>query len=140
MEQHVMMVEQEIRIKAYEIDAMGVVSNIQYVKWFEDLRHAFLDVYYPYDEMLKEQISPVLMNTDIYYRIPLTIHDKPRGHCRLARIRRMKWEMEFEISSPAGMHCTGKQIGGFYDIEAGKPVPIPERLRDTYEREMAELA
>ncbi len=41
-----------IQVKAYEIDAMGVVSNIVYVKWLEDARHEFLAKYYPYDEMI----------------------------------------------------------------------------------------
>ncbi len=130
-----MSVEREIRIKAYEIDAMGVVSNIVYVKWFEDMRHDFLDAYYPYDEMMKLNFSPILMNTDIHYRIPLTIHDKPRGFCWVRKMGRVKWEFEFEIGSDKGIHCTGTQIGGFYDIDAGRPVPIPERLQEIYREE-----
>lgn len=38
--------EQEFRIRAHEIDAMGVESNMEYLKWFEDIRHVFLDLYY----------------------------------------------------------------------------------------------
>ena len=68
-------VEKGIQIKSYEIDAMGIVSNITYVKWFEDIRHDFLNVYYPYDEMMKTGISPMLMKTEVEYKLPLTIQD-----------------------------------------------------------------
>ena len=30
--------EKEITINAYDIDARGIVSNIVYIRWFEDLR------------------------------------------------------------------------------------------------------
>ena len=134
-----MAVEREIRIKAYEIDAMGVVSNIEYVKWFEDIRHDFLDRYYPYDEMMKRHLSPVLINTDIRYRIPLTIHDRPVGRCWVTKMGRAKWEIRFEIGSEAGVHCTGVQTGGFYDVAARKPAPIPDRLREAFGREAAAI-
>jgi acyl-CoA thioester hydrolase len=42
-----MLVELEIKIKAYDIDVMGIVSNIVYVRWFEDLRTLFLIHFYP---------------------------------------------------------------------------------------------
>jgi acyl-CoA thioester hydrolase len=47
-----MQISLDIYIKAYEIDAMGIVSNIVYVKWFEDMRHIFLDQFYTYKEMM----------------------------------------------------------------------------------------
>ena len=134
-ENRIMLVEQDIRIKAYEIDAMGVVSNIEYVKYFEDLRHVFLDEFYPYDQMMKSHISPVLMNTDIHYKIPLTIHDKPRGRCWVTKMKMAKWELAFEIESTAGMHCVGTQKGGFFDVQEKKPIRCPESLLERYRRE-----
>ena len=29
--------EREIEVNNYDIDAMGIVSNIVYIRWFEDL-------------------------------------------------------------------------------------------------------
>ncbi len=34
--------EKEIEVNGYDIDAMGVVSNIVYIRWFEILRTAFI--------------------------------------------------------------------------------------------------
>lgn len=130
-----MCVEHEIRIRAYEIDVIGVVSNIEYVKYAEDLRHEFLDRYYPFDEMMRSHLSPVLLNTDIHYKIPLTIHDRPVGRCWVARMTVAKWEIGFEIVSEAGMHCFGTQKGGFFDTQQRKPVRCPRRLLDRFEDE-----
>lgn len=132
MENRLMLVEQEIRIKAYEIDAMGVVSNIEYVKYFEDLRHVFLDHYYPFDEMMESHISPVLMNTDIHYHRPLTIHSKPVGRCWVTKMKQAKWELRFEIESEEGLHCEGIQKGGFFDVQARRPIRCPAKLLDQY--------
>lgn len=80
--------ETEIEVNGYDIDAMGIVSNIVYVRWFEDLRTIFVNKHLIPSEMLKQNISPILMHTEIDYKIPLTIHDKPVGKCWLTKISR----------------------------------------------------
>ena len=115
-----MLIEKEIDIKAYEIDAMGIVSNIVYIKWFEDLRHAFLDKYSPYEDMIKDGKSPILMKTEANYKTPLTIYDKPTGRVWTSKMGKTKWEMSFEIASGDTIHCLGTQIGCYYDIEKKK--------------------
>ena len=79
MKERLLLVGQEIRIKAGETDAMGVVSDIGYATYFEHLRHVFPDRYYPLAEMMPNSISPVLMNTGIRNHRPLTIHSRPVG-------------------------------------------------------------
>ena len=74
--QLVMKTSMPISIKAYEIDAMGVVSNIVYVKWLEDARHVFLEKYFSYDKMIETGISPVMMKNEITYKKPLRITEQ----------------------------------------------------------------
>lgn len=38
-----LVVEKEIEVNGYDIDVMGVVSNIVYIRWFEDLRIVFIN-------------------------------------------------------------------------------------------------
>ena len=123
-----MLIEELLHIKAYEVDAMGIVSNIVYVKWFEDLRHVFLERFYPYTTMMKEGISPMLMKTEVAYRIPLTLFDKPAGRLWVAQMGSSKWEMEFEIATGDQIHCTGKQTGCMYDLNKKGPGRIPQQL------------
>jgi len=131
-----MLIENDIYIKAYEIDSMGIVSNIVYIKWFEDLRHLFLAKYYPYKEMMKEMKSPMLMKTEVEYKKPLTIMDSPVGKLWIGKFGRTKWEMNFEISVGDVIHCTGKQTGCFYDIANNTPTSFPDWFLKIYDKEM----
>jgi len=40
-----MLIQKPLKINGYDIDVMGIVSNIVYIRWFEDLRFEFLDRY-----------------------------------------------------------------------------------------------
>ena len=127
-----MQVEMSINIKAYDIDAMGIVSNIVYIRWFEDLRHLFLDKYYPYDVMMGDGISPILMKTEVSYKSPLIISDHPTAICKIVNLGNSKWEMEFVVKSKDTIHCTGKQLGCFYNLKTRKTSPVPSILREAY--------
>ena len=81
MPERILIAEKQIMINAYDIDAMGIVSNIVYVRWFEDLRMVFLNEHYPFAEMMAKKISPILMKTEAEYKAPLTIFDQPVGRC-----------------------------------------------------------
>lgn len=109
--------EREIEVNNYDIDAMGIVSNIVYIRWFEDLRKIFINEYMTFSEMMKQHISPILMKTEIEYKVPITIHDKPVGRCWFVKGGRMKWVFQFEITSGDKVQCIGQQTGGFLDLE-----------------------
>ncbi len=107
--------EKEIEVNGYDIDAMGVVSNIVYIRWFEDLRTAFINQHMNYSTMINQGISPILMKTEAEYKVPVTIHDKPVGRIYLVKASKMKWVFQFEIVSAHCVHCIGTQTGGFTD-------------------------
>lgn len=127
-----MEIEMPIKINAYDIDVMGIVSNIVYVRWFEDLRLEFLAKYYPYDEIVRSGKSPMLIKTEAEYKAPLTIYDKPVGKCWMSSVGRLKWEMEYEILTENQVHCKGKQLGCFFDLNAKKAVRIPKEIAEPY--------
>ena len=56
-----LVVDTEIEVNGYDIDAMGIVSNIVFIRWFEDLRTIFINQYMNYSEMISKGISPILM-------------------------------------------------------------------------------
>jgi len=134
-----MLIEKEIEIRAYDIDVIGFVSNIVYVRWFEDLRHRFLDIYYPFKNMIESNKSPILTKTEIEYKTPLTIYDNPLGRCWMSNIGKSRWEMSFEILSGEIIHCCGKQYGCFFDIERKKPIKLPESLIEQYKKESSKI-
>lgn len=130
-----MIIESKIDIRAYEIDSMGIVSNIVYIKWFEDLRHVFLDKYYPYQEMMRERKSIMLTRTEVDYKKPLTILDNPIGKLWVSKLGHTKWEMNIEISIGDIVHCQGKQIGCFFDIEKNKITSFPDWFVEIFQKE-----
>lgn len=135
-----LLLERNIKIKGYDIDIMGIVNNIVYVRWFEDLRHDFLDMYWPYADMLAQNQSPILAKLEIEYKYPLTIHDHPVGRIWVSYLSRAKWEMGFEIIAENKLNCYGKQSGYIYDLIRKKPVAIPDHLKDKYDASLAALS
>ena len=48
MTERILVAERELEVNGYDIDAMGIVSNIVYVRWFEDLRTDFINQHIKY--------------------------------------------------------------------------------------------
>lgn len=131
-----MLVQERIKVRGYDIDVMGIVSNTVYVKYFEDLRHSFLDRYMPYEEMFALGISPMLLRTEINYHAPLTIQDAPLGEVWVTHMGRTKWIMAFRISSGDTLHCTGSQTGCAFDLKLRRPCAFPGKLLEAYKTEV----
>ena len=66
-------VQVPLRVKPYDIDVVGVVSNIVYVRWMEDLRLAMLDAYLPLDEQMADGIVPAILKVEIEYKRAIQI-------------------------------------------------------------------
>lgn len=126
------MVEMNFRPGMYDIDAMGIVSNITYVRWLEDLRLRFLDEYIPWERLDELGMGPVLAGTDIHYHKPLRLKDRARGLMNLLDMGRSSWELEFEFrrDSDGETVSTATQSGVFVDRETTRPRPLPEDLRN----------
>ena len=72
------------------------------------------------------------MHTEVDYKLPLTLYDRPTGHGWVTRIEKMRWEFNFEIVSGAGLHATGIQSGSFWDLNRKRPTFVPEQLHKAY--------
>src|ERR1700740_1795075 len=82
--------EQPLPMRTYDIDFAGIVSNIVFIRWLEDLRLCLLDQAYPLLRALAEDIAPILLSTRIDYRRPVTIADPVVGRMRVAGLRRVR--------------------------------------------------
>jgi len=79
--------EQPLPIRTYDIDFAGIVSNIVFIRWLEDLRLALLDQAYPLIRALAEDVAPILLATRINYRRPVTIAEQQGLFMRLSTLR-----------------------------------------------------
>lgn len=135
-----LLVEKPIQIHGYDIDVMGIVSNLVYPRWFEELRTRFLELYWPLDGMLRQQLCPSIVTTHVEYKAPLTIFDKPLGRLWVTEIGKVRWRVAFEIVTEQTVHCTGYQDGIILDLEKRKPSRLPKHIVDRYEEDRQRLA
>jgi acyl-CoA thioester hydrolase len=125
-----MKIELALPIRTYDIDFAGIVSNIVYVRWLEDLRLTMLAQHFqPLPEILLTGIAPVLIKTDISYKQQLTIHDRAIGKMWIEEMGSLRCTLAAEIISgdheSSGLVAQAKQIVIFIDLSTRRPVRIP---------------
>ncbi|MBD2529811.1 acyl-CoA thioesterase [Nostoc flagelliforme FACHB-838] len=122
----------EIPVRTYDIDFMGIVSNIVYIRWLEDLRLKFLDEHWQLNQQIEQGYAPVLAGTEIEYKRPIKIIDKVIGRLWLGNIGRLKWTVQAEILSNNKLAAVANQKGGFVSLQNNRLIPIPEELQKKY--------
>jgi acyl-CoA thioester hydrolase len=130
--QRLLSAELVITVQPYDIDFAGIVSNIVYVRWLEDLRVQLLANSLPLKPLVKQGIAPILTSTQIDYRRSIKFFDHVVGHVWVKEFRRLKWTLEMEILANETLVTTATQIGVFIDLQTGRPVPIPADLAQQY--------
>ena len=127
-----LLVEIPFRVQTYDVDFAGVMSNIVYIRWLEDLRVKVLDEYLPLDALLAQGISPLLARTEINYRRPLRLDDRPIGRMWVSKIGRASSVLSAEFSLDGVIVADARQVGTFITLATGRPIPLPRALRDQY--------
>ncbi|MEH1902986.1 MAG: thioesterase family protein [Nostoc sp.] len=121
-----------IPVRTYDIDFMGIVSNIVYVRWLEDLRLKFLDEHCQLNQQIEQGYTPILAGTEIEYKRPIKIIDQVIGRLWLSNLGRLKWTVQAEILSNNELAAVARQKGAFISLHNGRPVKIPEELQKKY--------
>ena len=123
----------EFAIRPYDVDVVGIVSNIVYVRWLEDLRMELLRGHFPMRDMLARDLMPVLVRTEIDYRHSLRFQDGCTGVMRLAEAGRTSTVMRAIFSDREGrVAAEATQVGLFVDTRTGRPVPLPPEVRAAF--------
>ena len=125
-------VERELPVRTYDIDFAGIVSNIVYVRWLEDLRLAMMDEAYPIARALAEDVAPILLETRIAYERPVTIHDALKGRMWVTEMGRVKWHLAAEFIVGDVVHARAEQVGLFIRLSTRRPIAPPLPLRQRF--------
>jgi acyl-CoA thioester hydrolase len=121
-----------IPVRSYDIDFAGIVSNIVYIRWLEDLRLEMLSQYYPLEEQIQDGFAPVLLQTKIDYKQALKMGDQPVGRLWIESLESLRWNVSAEISVDGKVSASGQQTGIFINLQNNKPIRIPTRLQQQY--------
>jgi acyl-CoA thioester hydrolase len=124
-------IRHEFRVMTYDIDFAGIVSNISYIRWLEDLRNLFAEQALSLGDALRRGIVPALMRTEIDYLAPVRFPDIVTGQMWLAEHGRSKWDLaaEFESQGTGQLVARARQTGVFVSLETLRPVRLPEEYR-----------
>lgn len=124
-------IQHSFPVMTYDVDFAGVVSNITYIRWLEDLRNYFAEQVLSIGEAYKRGIAPALIRTEIDYIAPVRFPDVVEGRMWLAETGQPKWILEAEFMSRAGGMVTAraKQIGVFVSTTTLRPVKLPQEFR-----------
>jgi acyl-CoA thioester hydrolase len=120
-------------VQTYDIDFAGVVSNIVYIRWLEDLRLRILEEHYPLERFLQAGVAPTLIETHIRYIRAITIHDRPVGRMWINGLRKLKFGFEAEITVNGELHAKAEQVGCLIRMSDSTPVVMPDELIRGYE-------
>ncbi|WP_089726479.1 acyl-CoA thioesterase [Candidatus Thiosymbion oneisti] len=123
--------------RTYDIDFAGVVSNIVYVRWLEDLRLEMLRRFLPLPELMERGLAPTILSTTIEYKYPVRLFDPIRGAMWLTDLGRSSWELtaRFTHQTNGKVAAEAVQKGLLLDIGKGRPGKIPDALRERYRQE-----
>jgi acyl-CoA thioester hydrolase len=121
--------------KTYDIDFSGIVSNIVYIRWLEDLRLIWLQTHFrPLNALLEDGICPVILQTRVDYKRALLISDKPSGRMWVTGYTRFKWILSAEISARGRTRAIAEQTGGFLNLDTKQAVPVPDDLYSKFSK------
>lgn len=134
-EQKALEVEILFPVKTYDIDFGGVVSNLVYLRWLEDLRLQIMQTYCPLENQLAIGVGPVLLSTHIEYRKSIKFGENAIGKMWVTNMTKLKWNVKAEILVGDKIAAKGEQLGIFVKFPSGSPTTIPEQLYQEYIRE-----
>ena len=121
----------------YELDAMGIVHHSNYIRWFEEVRVAYMtDRGYPYSRMESEGVMIPVLAVDCKYKIPVKFGQTViiRGKIDLFDGLRLNVSYEITDKETGKLHVTGHTEHCFVKADSFRPV----RLNKTHP-EMAEI-
>ncbi len=117
-------------VRTYDIDFVGIVSNIVYVRWLEDLRLQMLAEFFPLDAAMQVQgIAPVLLRTEIDYKRAIRLFDAVQGRMWLAEAGPVRQVLAAEFTVDGRLHAAARQTTCFIELAGGRPVPTPAAIR-----------
>ena len=113
----------DLDIYPFQIDFMGHVNNTVYIQWMEVGRVKLLEaVAMPTHEIAQQGFAPVLVQTQITYKLPLYLGDRPQVELWLSELRGASAVMQFRFHNDQQvLVAEGQQTGLFVNTQTMRP-------------------
>lgn len=119
-------IEHNINVCTYDIDFAGHVSNIAYLRWLEDMRLHVFAQYCPLEQFLQMGMTPVLASTEIHYKKPIRLFDRPLGKMWVSDLGLSSMKIDAEIYVDGVLTTSARHVGVFVEMSKMKPVRVPQ--------------
>lgn len=126
-------IEHDIVVSTYDIDFANHVSNIAYLRWFEDMRLMLFEKYFPLKSFMDEGKTPVIASHHIQYKRPIRLFDKPHAVMWINQMGRAVFSAQAEIYVDGHVTTFVEHVGVFIDLASGKPIRVPERCLSLFQ-------
>jgi YbgC/YbaW family acyl-CoA thioester hydrolase len=116
----------------YDTDCGGVVSNIAYLRYVEKARVAlFASLGMDLLSMEESRLFPVVIRSEIDYRLPARLGHEIRVTARLSAVDRVRATCDYTLTTRgadgnARLAAEAKQIVALVQMPEGRPRRIPE--------------
>ena len=125
-------VEMPLKVQAYDIDVVGIVSNISYVRWLEELRQAWCDTHYPTDRMFAQGFVPAIGLTHIEYKRAILFGERVLGRIWFEGFRGQRWNFGFEFVVVDRVAAVARQSGIFIALADRTIRQIPDDMLERF--------
>ena len=126
-------VELDLEIYTFDIDFVGHVSNITYIRWLEIGRlHLLTEMGLPAERLMEDGIAPVIVRTEIDYTMALKLGDPVHLSLDLVDLRAASARLGFQLTSNGRVAAMAVQTGLFINVASGRPRRIPPDTRSLF--------
>ena len=119
----------------FDTDCGGVVHNIAYLRFIETARTRLAaELGLDLKDITKTQLFPVVVRTEIDYRIPAALGDKILVEGEVERFERARFWCAFRIIRPEddSLLVTSRQSLALVQMPQGRPRRLPREWFDKY--------
>ncbi len=117
-----------LQLRFADTDALGHVNNACFLSYFELARVAY------FNEVLGDVVDwksrgIILARTEVDYRFPLFLQDKPVVKVRCSQVGNKSFVMSYLIEEEGKVFAEGNTVMVCYDFVENKPFPMPDEWR-----------
>lgn len=132
--------EDDINVSTYDIDFIGHVSNIVYLRWLEDMRLKMFNQYCPLKNFIDQGVTPVLIETEIKYKKSIRLFEQPICKMWVSHLGKASLIIDAEIFVQGELATMARFTGAFVDMKTLRPIRVPQEFRNAVERSDREAA
>jgi YbgC/YbaW family acyl-CoA thioester hydrolase len=125
----------EVQVMFFDTDCAAVVHNIAYLRFIETARTQLAEqLGMGLVEMSRSHVYPVVVRTEIDYKIPAVLGDKLHVHGWLDQVEKSRFWCAFEVKRPSddALIVRSRQMLAVVQMPPGKPVRLPREWSEKY--------